>query len=60
MVASSGFQGSHGYAALGNAVCIAPTCLHGNQNGPQWMCICFLVSPFLLDIIVAEDHVRVH
>jgi hypothetical protein len=32
MVASSGFWGSLGHAALGNAICIAPACLHGYQN----------------------------
>ncbi len=30
MVASSGFQGSPGHAASGNAVCIAPMPLHGH------------------------------
>ena len=33
MVTSSGFWGSHGHAASGDAVCIAPTRLHGQKMG---------------------------
>ncbi len=42
MVGSSGFEGSPGHAASGDAVCIAPTHMHGYQNGLQQRCICFL------------------
>ncbi len=60
MAASSGFQGSPQHAASGNAVCVAPMCLHGHWNGPRQRCICFLPALFLLTIIVAKDHVKIH
>jgi hypothetical protein len=58
--ASSGFRDSPGRASLGDVVCIAPTCLHGHQNGQQRRCICFLLPPFLLTVIAAKDHVMVN
>ncbi len=60
MTVSSGFRGSPGHSALGNATCIAPTRLHGHQNGMQQRWICFLPPLFLLTIIVAKDHVMVN
>ncbi len=47
MAASSGFWGSPGHAALGDAVCITPAHRHGHQNGQQWWCICSSSSPLL-------------
>ncbi len=60
MVVSSGFRGSPGHGALGNAVCIPPMPSHGHQNIPWWRCIRFSPPPFLLAIIIAKDHVVVH
>ncbi len=53
MAASSGFRGSPGHAASGNAVCIAPKCSHGHQNDLQQWCIRVLPPLFLLTIILA-------
>jgi hypothetical protein len=36
MVVSIGFRGSHGQAALGDAVCITPMCSYGRRNCLQW------------------------
>ena len=54
MVTSSGLQCSPGYAALGNAACIASTPPHGHRNGLQWRCICLSSQPLLSDQIVAK------
>ncbi len=60
MAAPSGFQGSPGHVTLGDAFCIAPLPLHGHWKGLQGSAFCFLLLPFLLDIIIAKDHVMVH
>jgi hypothetical protein len=60
MAASSGFLGSPGHAALGDAICIAPAHRRGHQNS-QWMnYICSLLSTFSLTLFVAKDHVMVN
>ena len=46
MVASSSFQGSHGHAASGNAVCIAPVHRHGYRNGRRTRCLIPFVDFF--------------
>jgi hypothetical protein len=49
MVASSGFWGSPGHAALENAFCITPVHCHGHQNGQRQRCIYSSLPPFLYD-----------
>jgi hypothetical protein len=45
---------------LGDAACIASTPPHSHQNGLRWRCIRSSPPPFLLGVIIAEDHVMVH
>jgi hypothetical protein len=49
MVVSSGFWGSPGHAALGDAVCIVFVHRHGHQNSQQRRCIRSSLLPFLYD-----------
>ncbi len=60
MVASSGFQSSHGHPPLGNASCITSTPLHGHQNSLLRRHICLLPLIFCMTLLVAKDHVMVH
>ncbi len=43
----SGFRSSHGHAALGNAICIAPAHRRGNRNGWWMRCIFSSSLPLL-------------
>jgi hypothetical protein len=54
MAAFSGFYESPGHAALGNAICIAPSHRHGYQNGQQRRYICSLSPPLYFDQNVAK------
>ncbi len=54
MAASSGFPGSPGHAASGNAVCIAPEHRRGHQNGQRRRCICSSSSILSLTITIAK------
>ena len=50
MAASIGIRVSPGYAALGNAVCIAHVHHHDHRNGQQWRCIRLHCSLFSIII----------
>jgi hypothetical protein len=59
VAATSGFQSSHGHAALGDVLCIAPADRHGHQNGQQWR---NMLMPLLIlssTITIAKYHVLV-
>ncbi len=45
---------------LGDAACIASTCLHGHSNGLQWRYICLSLLPFLFAVSIDKDHVMVN
>jgi hypothetical protein len=47
MAAFSSFRSSHGHAASGDAICIAPAHRCGHQNGWRMRCICLSLSPHL-------------
>ncbi len=56
MAASRGFGYSPGHAALGDVGGIAPTPLHGHQNGQQRRYICSPLSILSSIITIAEHH----
>ena len=60
MAEFSGFYESPGSPSSCDARGIAPSHLHGDQNGPQRRCIRLQPSPILIAVIVAKDHVMVH
>jgi hypothetical protein len=60
MAASSGFPGSPGHAALGDAACIATAHHHGHQNGQQWRNILMSLLILSSTITIAKDYVMVN
>jgi hypothetical protein len=60
MAASSGFRCNPGHAALGDALRITSMRLCGHPCGPRRRYICSSPLPFLLGVILANDHVMVH